>query len=155
MTVKLIFFFFVGFSIGCFVILSPFIFANGNRKWKIAIKTQKEEETQRRNYTKSKDLIDNSLAQKLFNEVRILCLVITYPENHKERGIHVQNTWGKRCNKLIFITSKEDDVFDDSLILNITESRSVLWNKTKTAFFFAHDELIEDYDFFLKADDDK
>jgi hypothetical protein len=154
MTTKLVFIFFVGFSIGCFVILSPFIFTGSSRRWQIAINSQQTSSMTQRNL-QSGELFDDSLAQKLFNEVKILCMVITYPPNHMKKGIHVQNTWGKRCNKLIFITSKEDDALEDSLVLNITESREVLWNKTRLAFLNAHDNYIDDFDFFLKADDDK
>jgi len=48
---------------------------------------------------------DTSLADNLFNKVKVLCWVKTYPGN-KEQVKATINTWGKRCNKLIFISSK-------------------------------------------------
>ncbi|CAG7733184.1 unnamed protein product, partial [Allacma fusca] len=45
-------------------------------------------------------------AQRLYKEVRVLCWVMTAPSNHEKKAIHVKNTWGARCNKLIFMSSQ-------------------------------------------------
>ncbi|CAB3359216.1 Hypothetical predicted protein [Cloeon dipterum] len=44
--------------------------------------------------------------QKLFEEVRILCWVCT-SANTANRSVHVKATWGRRCNKIIFISEEE------------------------------------------------
>ena len=46
-------------------------------------------------------------ALELASQVRILCWIMTQPENHYKKAIHVKRTWGKRCNKLIFISSED------------------------------------------------
>jgi hypothetical protein len=48
-----------------------------------------------------------SVADELSRRVRVLCLVMTYPRNHRQKADHVLATWGKRCNKVLFMTSEE------------------------------------------------
>ena len=45
-------------------------------------------------------------ASELADDIRILCLVMTYPENHQTRAYRVYKTWGKRCTYVEFITTK-------------------------------------------------
>lgn len=99
-------------------------------------------------------LYDETLSQMLFEEVKILCMVMTHPANHQKKAAHILETWGKRCNKLIFMSSQED-IKLGAVALPFADSRSLLWNKTKAAFQYAYDKHINDFDWFLKADDDK
>lgn len=93
--------------------------------------------------------------QLLSSEMKILCMIMTHPANHKTKAVHVKNTWGKRCDKLLFITSKPDPDLD-SILINLTkDSRKALRNKTRDAFLHVHDNYLNDFDWFMKADDDK
>lgn len=78
------------------------------------------------------------------------------PKNLNSKALHVRNTWGKRCNKLLFMSSRENKKFGSSLIaLNMTEeTRNTLWEKTKKAFKYIYENHFNDYDWFMKADDD-
>lgn len=96
---------------------------------------------------------DDTLSNRLYNEVKILCMVMTYPANHKSKAIHIKNTWGRRCNKLLFMSSEIDDQLD-VVVLPIEDTREALWNKTRAGFKHLYEHYIDQYDWFLKGDDD-
>lgn len=49
---------------------------------------------------------DNSFpANQLFNDVKVLCWVMTCPNFHRQKAVHIRRTWGKRCNKLLFMST--------------------------------------------------
>lgn len=83
----------------------------------------------------SLDLYDDELAKMLHKEVKILCWVFTHPKNHKVRSIHVKNTWGKRCNKLLFMSSEADPELPIHVIPG-ENGRNHLWNKTQQVYHY-------------------
>ncbi|XP_043649928.1 glycoprotein-N-acetylgalactosamine 3-beta-galactosyltransferase 1 [Drosophila teissieri] len=96
---------------------------------------------------------EEELALWLHNETRVLCMVLTLPKNHQTRVRRVKGTWGRRCNKLIFISSQEDrelGVID----VGVPEERNNLYLKMRKALEYVYQNHGEDYDWFLKADDD-
>lgn len=96
---------------------------------------------------------NTSLADKLFNEIKIICLVVTHPENHKTKAKHVKDTWGHKCNKLVFLTTANDTELE-ATALPIDENYDHLWGKVKAGFIEAYSKYFNDFDWFLKADDD-
>ena len=69
---------------------------------------------------------DSHFDDELFEKVRIICLVMTFPDNHRTRADFVKATWGKRCNKLVFMSSSPDENFD-TVNVNVTDGRDFLW----------------------------
>lgn len=99
-------------------------------------------------------LYNEALASEMFDKVKIACIVMTHADNHAKKAIHVKNTWGKRCNKLLFMSSTSDAVLD-TVVLDVNDTRDDLWIKTVKSFQYVHRHHLDEADWFLKADDDK
>ncbi|XP_053609624.1 glycoprotein-N-acetylgalactosamine 3-beta-galactosyltransferase 1-like [Plodia interpunctella] len=97
--------------------------------------------------------MDNSVADAIAKRVRVLCWIMTHPPNHMTKAIHIKETWGKRCDILLFISTEEDPRLP-TLKLNVTEGRMYLWGKVKAAFQHIYENYIDEAEWFLKADDD-
>lgn len=78
---------------------------------------------------------------------------MTSPQNLDLKAVAVKNTWGKRCNKVLFFSSKTNTSFP-TIGLNTTEGREHLTAKTMQAFRYCYEHYGTQFDWFLKADDD-
>jgi len=85
---------------------------------------------------------------------RVLCWVNTHPSNHAKKAVHVAATWGRRCDKLLFMSAESDEKIGSIALPNITNGRASLWNKTKKAFVYVWEHHRDEADWFIKADDD-
>uniref|UniRef100_A0A5K3FUQ3 N-acetylgalactosaminide beta-1,3-galactosyltransferase n=1 Tax=Mesocestoides corti TaxID=53468 RepID=A0A5K3FUQ3_MESCO len=95
------------------------------------------------------DVIANELAKK----VRVYALILTMPASKHTKALHVKATWARRFNGYTFISS-EDDKDLPSVRAVPKEGREALWEKTRYAMLYAYKKHLNDFDFFMKADDD-
>ncbi|XP_076870770.1 glycoprotein-N-acetylgalactosamine 3-beta-galactosyltransferase 1-B [Brachyhypopomus gauderio] len=96
---------------------------------------------------------DSTVADALYKQVRILCWVMTGPENLQKKARHVKATWSRHCNIVVFMSSVDDPDFP-TVGLNTKEGRDQLYWKTIRAFHYVLEKHGEEADWFLKADDD-
>ncbi|KAH8412937.1 hypothetical protein KR009_006884 [Drosophila setifemur] len=99
---------------------------------------------------------NDRVARHMFQSVRILCLVLTWPKNYMRGMKAISETWGRHCNRLIFygVSLKSNLAGVHTVDLNITDSYPHLWGKTKAAFRHAFEHYGDEIDWFYKADDD-
>lgn len=104
----------------------------------------------------SKSLKETHLDGKGGNlsEVRVLCWVMTSPATRLERTVPIENTWGKRCNKLLLMSSRTDNQTDRVIALPVDEGRENLWRKVRAAYKYIYEHHLDDADWFMKTDDD-
>lgn len=65
----------------------------------------------------------------------------------------VNDTWGQRCDKLIFISSAPSNI-SNVITLNTPEGRAHLTTKTMSAIKYMYGHYLNDFDWFMKCDDD-
>jgi len=90
-------------------------------------------------------------------KVRLLCVILTSPYNYKKKAVHVEATWGKKCNDLVFLSDASDVEKPDNLdiieLLGVT-GRDKLWDKIKLGMLAVTERYNGTFDYLLKADDD-
>uniref|UniRef100_A0A0A1X6F5 N-acetylgalactosaminide beta-1,3-galactosyltransferase n=1 Tax=Zeugodacus cucurbitae TaxID=28588 RepID=A0A0A1X6F5_ZEUCU len=97
----------------------------------------------------------DTVQQQLNERVRVLCMVLTSPSQHASHAQHVKATWGKRCTRLLFLSSEEDvELGAVPVVESEADTYDDLWNKTREGFRHVYERYFDDYDWFVKADDD-
>lgn len=88
-------------------------------------------------------------------KVRILCFILTQPKNF-QRSNHIRATWGRRCDKLLFMSHDNLNDIDDTvpIVSSREDNYYRLWHKTRQSFLYIYTHYFDGYDWFLKADDD-
>uniref|UniRef100_A0A0B7AYV3 Glycoprotein-N-acetylgalactosamine 3-beta-galactosyltransferase 1 n=2 Tax=Arion vulgaris TaxID=1028688 RepID=A0A0B7AYV3_9EUPU len=96
---------------------------------------------------------NDDIARELSRKVRILVWVMTTPDNLPTKAQAIKETWGKRCNVIIYFSSKTVSEFP-TVGLDVPEGRNHLTGKTMAAFRYIYENHFHDADWFMKADDD-
>lgn len=90
---------------------------------------------------------------------KILCWILTVDSaSHRYKSQAVERTWAKRCDKWLLVqngTSLRHLERANVLTLPIEhEGRDQLWHKVVKAFGYIHAHYLDQFDWFMKADDD-
>jgi len=67
------------------------------------------------------------------------------------RAVHVQATWGRRCNVLLFVTEKDDVGALSIMRVDVATGREHLTAKTMSAFDHVYEHHRHEADWFLKV----
>ncbi|XP_023932353.1 glycoprotein-N-acetylgalactosamine 3-beta-galactosyltransferase 1-like [Lingula anatina] len=94
-----------------------------------------------------------SFAAKGEAKYRILCWILTDPDDLDNRTIHVKNTWTQKCDIRLFMSSAENKTFP-TIGLNVSSGRQHIAAKSKAAWTYIHNNFAEQADYFMKADPD-
>ncbi|CAH8524815.1 unnamed protein product [Dicrocoelium dendriticum] len=98
---------------------------------------------------------ESQIADALAKRIRVVCMVLTMPSNHKTKAKAVKDTWATRCNAHFFVSSVEDPSLPSiAAVRKKGDSRNALWNKTRFAVRHVYENYFEEFDYYLKADDD-
>ncbi|XP_075055441.1 glycoprotein-N-acetylgalactosamine 3-beta-galactosyltransferase 1-like [Mixophyes fleayi] len=93
------------------------------------------------------------VSDELSHKVRILCWIMTGPNNLDTKAIHLKYSWTRHCNVALFMSSNNNNSFP-TVGLDTKEGRDQLYWKTIRAFQYVHKNYQDKADWFLKADDD-
>jgi glycoprotein-N-acetylgalactosamine 3-beta-galactosyltransferase len=89
-------------------------------------------------------------------EIRIYCFILTTPKYFDTRARAVNLTWAPRCDKFSFISEYSNDTkgLPIAPIANLSSGYRHLTQKTTLALHYVYENFLNDYDWFVKADDD-
>ncbi|KAH8393672.1 hypothetical protein KR200_009333 [Drosophila serrata] len=99
---------------------------------------------------------NNIVARHMFQSIRILCLVLTWPKGYMHGVKSISETWGRHCNRVIYYSKSRLSGVEgaETVALNVSDERNKLWGKTKASFRHAYEHYGHEADWFYKADDD-
>ncbi|XP_067832834.1 glycoprotein-N-acetylgalactosamine 3-beta-galactosyltransferase 1-like isoform X2 [Heptranchias perlo] len=78
---------------------------------------------------------------------------MTSPNTLHTKAKHINATWARHCNIVLYMSSVKDDAFF-AIELGTGEGRDQLYWKTIRAFQYVHEHYLDEADWFMKADDD-
>ncbi|KAG1713291.1 hypothetical protein DVH05_001011 [Phytophthora capsici] len=100
------------------------------------------------------ELVNLSPVSPEASKTRVLCWVNTYHANHEKRLHSIKKTWGKKCDKLLFMSDIEDLTVPTVEIV-APPRHEMLWQKHREIVRLLVREYGEDhFDWVFKCDDD-
>lgn len=99
-------------------------------------------------------LINRRVADDVSRHVRLLCWIPTREKYVATRLKAVQTTWARRCDKTLYFMTNPSNKSLDVITMDIPDIRQTLTDKTVYAHTYLYKHYLDDFDWFLKADDD-
>uniref|UniRef100_A0AAF5DM55 N-acetylgalactosaminide beta-1,3-galactosyltransferase n=2 Tax=Strongyloides stercoralis TaxID=6248 RepID=A0AAF5DM55_STRER len=97
---------------------------------------------------------DNNIISKfLYKKVKIFCLIITGPQYTTSRVKYQKETWLKRCNNYLYVSSLSN-ISLPSIGVDVVEGRDTLWEKIRFGLEYVYKYYFNKYDWFMLIDDD-
>jgi glycoprotein-N-acetylgalactosamine 3-beta-galactosyltransferase len=100
-----------------------------------------------------------SLWTKKEKPILLFCWIMTRSEDQ----LNVRNTsasdeynWPKKCDEHYYFTDDNNGIMNDSRFINVFQNISdskLHWNRTNVALNYIYKNFVNDFDWFLKADD--
>ena len=77
------------------------------------------------------DKITNSVSNDgpMRSVPKIVCLIVTSPKYHATRAAHVLATWARHCSRAVFLTSENDPMFPEAVVVSEASGYNDLWEK--------------------------
>ncbi|CAG2165153.1 unnamed protein product [Oppiella nova] len=100
------------------------------------------------------DIPQHTAINSMLQRPRLLCMVTTTPDYHDTKAIAVNETWGKRCDTLLYVSSQTYEGLDVIKSNCSIENHDYLWCKNREGLVEAHRRYNGSYDWLFKADDD-
>lgn len=90
------------------------------------------------------------------SSIRIFCFILTYAGNLATKARAVNLTWAPRFDKYLFIseTTNGSKGLPIAPLANLTSDRWHLTQKSTSALLYTYEQFYNDFDWFMKADDD-
>uniref|UniRef100_A0A8C5LMZ8 N-acetylgalactosaminide beta-1,3-galactosyltransferase n=1 Tax=Leptobrachium leishanense TaxID=445787 RepID=A0A8C5LMZ8_9ANUR len=149
-------FFMAGVVLGFLAMFNFFhiIFTCTAEKHSVPLSWKKAESRPKLHHLNGSELQDNDhLSKDLSRKVRVLCWIMTAPDNLDTKTIHVKYTWTQHCNIALFMNFVTNESFP-TIGLGTKQRRDPIYWKTIRAFQYIHKHYYEKADWFFKADDD-
>jgi glycoprotein-N-acetylgalactosamine 3-beta-galactosyltransferase len=101
-----------------------------------------------------KTIQNEQIGNQISKEMRVFCWILGKPDR-KDRWIHLKKIWGHKCDRFVVMVSVMKHIKGLEVIkLDFPEGRQNLWNILLRTIIYIHNHFINDYDYFMKVDDD-
>ncbi|XP_069105956.1 glycoprotein-N-acetylgalactosamine 3-beta-galactosyltransferase 1-like isoform X2 [Argopecten irradians] len=98
--------------------------------------------------------VEKSAADEIYKNVTVLCYILTMEANLDNKVAVVNTTWARRCNRVLYILCTGRNGPDILSTCAIGESKEHLTGKVRYSIKHIYQHYLNQYDWFLKADDD-